>query len=434
MSGKAVKVGLIGLGTVGGGVARLLLEQRELLARRVGAELELARAVDLDPALATALNLPAGVYGQDVQALLNDPAIDLVVELIGGLKPALQFVLQAIAAGKHVATANKALLATHGPEIFAAAAANRVSVAFEASVGGGIPLIRSLREGLAANRVSRVLAILNGTCNYILSRMTAEGAAFGEVLKAAQDLGYAEADPTFDIEGTDTAHKLAIVAALVTGRQPRLADIPTSGITKITPLDIRFASEFGYRVKLLAILHNQNGVAQARVHPALVPQGHLLASVEGPFNAVHVTGDWVDEVMLYGRGAGRRPTASAVVGDLVDLAREVLAGCPGRVPPLGVAGGDQGRLELAPLADVRSQYYFRCTAQDQPGVLASISRVLGEHNISIEAVTQKGRQDQGPVPIVMLTHEAKEADVQKALAIIDALEVIAEPTVIIRKA
>jgi homoserine dehydrogenase len=427
-------VGLLGLGTVGGGVARLLLEQHDLLGKRLGAELKLSRAVDLDPSLAQGLDLPPGVLGGDAQALLDDPAIDIVVELIGGLNPAKDFVLRAIKNGKHVATANKALLAHHGAEIFAAAAQARVGVAFEASVAGGIPLIKTLREGLSANRVIRVLGILNGTCNYILSRMTSEGAAFADVLKAAQDLGYAEADPTFDVEGIDTAHKLAIVAALVSGRHPRLEDIPTQGITRLTPLDIQFAREFGYRIKLLALCRHQDGIFEARVHPALVPQGHLMASVDGPFNAVHLTGDWVDEVMLYGRGAGRRPTASAVAADLMDLARDILCGCGGRVPALGVAMDGAEPLELAPLDMVSCKYYFRFTAQDQPGVLASISRILGDHRISIEAVIQKGRQDQGPVPIVMLTHEAREADVRKALAIIDGLAVIAEPTMFIRKA
>lgn len=434
MTGKAVKVGLIGLGTVGGGVAQLLLEHGELLSRRLGAPLVLAKAVDLDASLAQGLGLPQGVYSSDVATVLDDPAIDIVVELIGGLKPAKDFVLRAIANGKHVATANKALLACHGAEIFAAARQHQVSLAFEAAVAGGIPLIKALREGLAANRISRVLGILNGTCNYILSRMTSEGAPFDQVLKAAQELGYAEADPTFDIEGTDTAHKLAILAALVSGQHPRLEDIPTQGISAITPLDIGLAGEFGCRIKLLALCSQDGGLFQARVHPALVPLDHPLASVEGPFNAVHLTGDWVDEVMLHGRGAGRRPTASAVAGDLMDLARDIICGCPGRVPALGTANGSPEPLALAPLEQVVCQYYFRISAQDQPGVLATISRVLGEHNISLEAVIQKGRRDQGPVPIVMLTHEARESDVQQALAVIDALPVVAQPTMLIRKA
>jgi len=433
MPDKAVKVGLIGLGTVGGGVAQLLLEKREALSQRLGAPLVLAKAVDLDLARGRSLGLPEGVCTAEVNAVLDDPTIDIVVELIGGLEPARGFVLRALNAGKQVATANKALLAKHGVEIFGAAKDHGVSVGFEASVAGGIPLIRSLRGGLAANRVTRVLGILNGTCNYILSRMTSEGADFGEVLQAAQDLGYAEADPTMDIAGHDTAHKLAIVAALVTGAQPELEAIPVEGITGITPLDIRFAREFGYRIKLLALLRNDNGAVEARVHPALVPQDHVLASVEGSFNAIHITGDWVDEVLLYGRGAGRRPTASAVVGDVVDLARDILAGCPGRVPGLGRAVADGGRLELTPISQAVCQYYFRVMALDQPGVLAAVARALGEHNISIEAVTQKGRQSAGPVPVVMITHEAREADVAAALAKINALPVVAEPTVVIRR-
>jgi homoserine dehydrogenase len=366
--------------------------------------------------------------------MLADPEIDIVVELIGGLEPARSFVLKAIAAGKHVATANKALLAHHGAQIMAAARDKGVTVAFEAAVGGGIPLIKSLKEGLAANQVSQALGILNGTCNYILSRMTDEGAPFNEVLAQAQALGYAEADPSFDVQGTDTAHKLAIVTALATGAWPRLEDIPTAGICELTPLDIQFAGEFGFKIKLLACMSQNGGKVEARVHPTLVPRGHLLASVEGPMNALHLTGDWVGPVLLYGQGAGRRPTASAVVGDVIDLARDILAGCKSRVPGLGDANDGTGSLELAPLSEVRCQYYFRFTAQDQPGVLAAIARILGEHHISIEAVLQKGRRDLGPVPIVMLTHEAREADVQAALAAINALPVIAQPTLLIRVA
>jgi homoserine dehydrogenase len=424
----------LGLGTVGGGVAQLLTGEGERFRRRLGADLVLKRAVDLDPKLAEELGLAPGVYTSDAQAMLADPDIDIVVELIGGLEPARTLVMRAIAAGKHVATANKALLAHHGAEIMAAAREKGVSVAFEAAVGGGIPLIKSLREGLAANQVTQALGILNGTCNYILSRMTSEGASFNEVLAQAQALGYAEADPSFDVQGTDTAHKLAIVAALATGAWPNLADIPAEGICDLTPLDIQLAGEFGFTIKLLACMAQRGDKVEARVHPTLVPRCHLLAAVEGPMNALHLTGDWVGPVLLYGQGAGRRPTASAVVGDVIDLARDILAGCPSRVPGLGEAEDGRGPLELAPLAEIRCQYYFRFTAQDQPGVLAAISRVLGEHHISIEAVLQKGRRDLGPVPIVMLTHEAKEADVQAALAVINAQPVIAQPTLLIRVA
>jgi homoserine dehydrogenase len=435
MAARMIKVGLIGLGVVGGGVARLMMEEKERLAEVLGAELILAGAADLDQSLAKDLGLPQDVYTPDATALLNDPTIDIVVELMGGLEPAKSFVLKAIEAGKQVVTANKALLAHHGAEIFKAARAKGVGVAFEASVGGGIPLIRSLREGLAANRIKACLGILNGTCNFILTKMTAEGASFQEVLKEAQAKGYAEADPTFDVEGIDTAHKLAIVTALITGAQPRLEDIPTEGIARLTPLDIQFAGEFGYKVKLLALLNQDGGKVEARVHPALVPVSHVLASVDGSFNALHLNGDWVDDVLLYGRGAGRRPTASAVVGDILDTARDLLRGVAGRVPPLGRAGLNSDKpLELKPLSEAVCQYYFRFTAQDKPGVLAAIAKILAEHSISIEAVIQKGRETGGGVPIVMMTHEAKEAEVQAALAKIDALEVISQPTMLIRKA
>jgi homoserine dehydrogenase len=435
MAERLVKVGLIGLGIVGGGVARLLLDEKERLAGVLGADLVLARAADLDQGLAQDLGLADGVYTPDAAAILDDPAIDIVVELMGGLEPARSFVLEAVANGKQVVTANKALLAHHGAEIFAAAKEKGVGVAFEASVGGGIPLIRSLREGLSANRINNCLGILNGTCNFILTKMTAEGASFEDVLREAQEKGFAEADPSFDVEGIDTAHKLAIVASLVTGSQPRLEDIPTEGITKLTPLDIQFAGEFGYKVKLLALLNQEDGGVEARVHPALVPMEHVLASVDGSFNALHLNGDWVDDVLLYGRGAGRRPTASAVVGDIVDTARDILRGVAGRVPALGRAGaGGEEPLVLKPISEAVCQYYFRFTALDKPGVLAAIAKILAEHQISIEAVIQKGREDGGGVPIVMMTHEAKEAEVQAALDEINGLEVISQPTMLIRKA
>ncbi|MCB2192312.1 MAG: homoserine dehydrogenase [Deltaproteobacteria bacterium] len=434
MQEKAVKVGLLGLGTVGGGVARLLMEKRAQLSGYLGVDLELTRAVDLEPSRAADLGLEPGVYSDDAWSVLEDRDIDIVVETVGGLEPARAMVLTALNKGKGVVTANKALLASHGVEIFHAARQNQVGIAFEASVGGGIPLVRSLRDGLAANHITSCLGILNGTCNFILSRMTAEGAPFEQVLAQAQAKGYAEADPTFDVQGTDTAHKLAIVASLVTGAQPRLDDIPTEGITKITPLDIQFAGEFGFKIKLLAVLNNQGNKVEARVHPALVPHDHLLSSVEGPFNALHVNGDWVGQVLLYGQGAGRRPTASAVVGDVLELARDVAAGVAGRVPPLGTCANGGRRLELASLDEAMCQYYCRFAALDQPGVLAAVARELGEFGISIEKVAQKGRQEAGPVPIVMLTHEALEADLRGALKKIDALPVIVEPTVVIRMA
>ncbi|MCB2228418.1 MAG: homoserine dehydrogenase [Desulfarculaceae bacterium] len=434
MARNSVRVGLLGLGIVGGGVARLLLDKKDRLSAYLGAELVLAKAADLEPARARELGLDDSVFVDDAWQVVEDPTIDLVVETIGGLEPARGLVLAALNHGKAVATANKALLANHGVELFQAARRHGVGISFEASVGGGIPLVRPLRDSLAANHVNSCLGILNGTCNFILSRMTAAGEPFDKVLAEAQAKGYAEADPTFDIEGTDTAHKLAIVAALVTGAQPRLEAVPTEGITHITPLDIEYAGEFGFKIKLLAVLNNQNEQVEARVHPALVPYDHPLASVDGVFNALHIDGDWVGPVLLYGKGAGRRPTASAVVGDVLELARDIVAGVPGRVPPLGTVADGGRRLELAPLDEVETQYYCRFAAKDQPGVLAAIARELGEYGISIEKVTQKGRQDQGAVPIVMLTHHAREASLRRALKQIDALPVIAEPTVVIRVA
>ncbi|MCB2189511.1 MAG: homoserine dehydrogenase [Deltaproteobacteria bacterium] len=434
MAQRAVKVGLLGLGTVGGGVAQLLLEEQERLADYLGAPLVLARAADLDESLARGLGLPGGVYCRDAWEVVNDPGIDIVVELIGGLKPAGDLILAALDQGKQVATANKHLLAKQGEAIFQKAREKQGGIAFEASVGGGIPLIQALREGLAANQISRCLGILNGTCNFILTQMREAGEPFEEVLKQAQAAGYAEADPTFDVEGIDTAHKLAIVTSLVTGRPADLAAIPTEGITRVTPLDIQFAGELGFKVKLLAELTYTAGRAAMRVHPALVPLGHPLAAVEGAFNAVFVQGDWVGDVLLYGKGAGRKPTASAVVGDVLALARDILTGCPGRVPPLGRMQEARGALSLAPAAEHRCQYYFRFSAEDKPSVLAAISRVLGDLGISIEAVTQKGRQAVGPVPVVMLTHEAREDQVQQALATIDALPEIAAKTMFLRVA
>ena len=434
MAPEKIRVGLLGLGIVGGGVARLLLDKKDQLSAYLGAELVLAKAADLEPARSQELGLDESVFVDDAWPVVEDPEIDLIVETVGGLEPARSLVLAALNHGKPVATANKALLASHGVEIFQAARRHGVGISFEASVGGGIPLVRPLRDSLAANRVNSCLGILNGTCNFILSRMTTAGEPFGQVLVEAQAKGYAEADPTFDIQGTDTAHKLAIVAALVTGAQPRLEAVPTEGITGITPLDIAYAGEFGFKIKLLAVLNNQGQRVEARVHPALVPHDHPLASVDGAYNALHIDGDWVGQVLLYGKGAGRRPTASAVVGDVLELARDLKAGVPGRVPPLGTEADAGRRLELAPLDEAVCQYYCRFAAQDQPGVLAAIARELGEYGISIEKVTQKGRQDQGSVPIVMLTHTAREASLRRALKQIDALPVIAEPTVVIRVA
>ena len=332
---KSINIGLIGFGTVGTGVARLLTEQRELLARRLGTPLVLKKVADLDLARARSVALPADCLTTRAEDILDDPEIDIVVELIGGTTAARDYVLEAIARGKHVVTANKALLAHHGNDLLAAAAAAGVEVAFEASVCGGIPIILALRQGLAANRIQELFGILNGTANYILTQMTQSGASYADALAEAQAHGYAEADPTLDVEGIDTAHKLAILMSLAYGSQLDLESIAVEGISRLNPLDLQFAGEFGYCLKLLAITRDDGHRVEARVHPTLVPRDHMLANVNGAMNAVYLTGDAVGPILLYGQGAGMMPTASAVVSDLIDLARNLLHGVPGRVPALG---------------------------------------------------------------------------------------------------
>jgi homoserine dehydrogenase len=312
-------------------------------------------------------------------------------------------------------TANKALLSIHGKEIFEAAVKNKVEVGFEASVGGGIPVIKALKEGLVANRILSIMGIMNGTANYILTKMTDQGAAFSEVLKEAQALGFAEADPTYDIEGIDTAHKLAILMTIAYGKHVQLKDINTEGISKIQPIDIDFAREFGCRIKLLAISHNHDSHVEARVHPTLVPESHMLANINGAYNAIYFTGDTVGNVLLYGQGAGKMPTGSAVAADVVDIARNILHGSTGRVPALSYLPEHIGIPAITPMTELRCPYYFRITALDKPGVLSTISGIFGKHSISIKSVIQKSRQQNEPVSIVLHTHEASEADVQKAL-------------------
>ena len=426
-----IQVGLIGFGTVGSGLAEVLLAQQGRLEKRTGFSVRLARVADIN-----IRELPARFSGveltDDARALINDPQIDIVVELIGGMEPARTFILEAIAAGKHVVTANKALLSQHGREIFAAAAGRGVEVGFEASVGGGIPVIKSLREGLVANRILSVMGIMNGTANYILTRMTDEGVPFDQVLRDAQEQGFAEADPTYDIEGIDTAHKLAILMSMAYGMSITHNEIPTEGISRIQPVDIEFAREFGCRIKLLAISRNHGDHVEARVHPTMVPESHLLAKIDGAFNAIHFAGDMVGNVLLYGLGAGQMPTGSAVAADVVDIARDIHAGSVGRVPSLSYLPDQIGERRVTSMDELSCAYYFRISARDEPGVLAAISGILSRHGISIESVIQKGRKSSGPVAIVMRTHVAVEAAVQKALAEIDDLEVVAAPTVKIR--
>jgi len=427
-----VKVGLIGLGTVGQGVVRLLTERREMLARRLGTELVLKKVAEIDPERRRLASLePERLTSRD-RDILEDPDIDIVVELIGGTTVARELVLEAISRGRHVVTANKALLALHGNEILAAAAQKGVDVAFEAAVCGGVPLILALRQGLAANRIQEMFGILNGTANYILTQMSEKGASFAQALAEAQAQGFAEADPTLDVEGIDTAHKLAILVSLAYCAPLNLEPIAVSGISNLDPLDLQLAREFGYAMKLLAITRNDGRTIEARVHPTLIPRTHMLANVSGAFNAVYLTGDAVGPILLYGQGAGMMPTASAVVSDILDLGRNLNRGVKCRVPPLGCDSALESPRNIKPLDEVVTNYYIRFAALDRPGVLSQISGILGKHNISIAAVIQKGREVKGAVPIVMITHEAKEANTRQALLEIDQLTVVSPPAVFYR--
>jgi homoserine dehydrogenase len=427
---KEIKLGLIGFGTVGTAVVDILQANASLIEQRLGGKMRLHKVADLDLEREREVEVPPEILTADANAVLDDPEIAVVIELIGGIEPARTFILKAMQKGKHVVTANKALLAQHGAEIFAAAQKYGVRIGFEASVGGGIPIIRSLREGLVANRIISLFGILNGTSNYILTRMTQEKKGFREVLKDAQRLGYAEVDPTLDVEGTDTAHKLAILAALAFGIRVDLNDIFVEGISAITPLDIQYSSEFGYRIKLLAIGKGNGEKVELRVHPTMLPVHHLLSTVEGVYNAIYIAGDAVGPTMFYGQGAGGLPTGSAVVSDLVDLCGDIIKGIKGRASHLPLVASSQGAVKA--IDEVVTPYYLRFTALDRPGVLSTISGVLGKHEISIASVIQKGRMVKEAVPIVMMTHEAKGSDIQRALSEINKLDIIRAKTTLIR--
>ncbi len=426
-----VRIGLLGLGTVGAGVAKLLESQRALLEERAGCRLTLAAVADVDVTRPReGLDLARLPLTTDAARVLADPSVQIVVELVGGLEPARSFILKALGAGKHVVTANKALLAHHGAELYDEARRRQVALGFEAAVAGGIPLIRAVKEGLVANRILAAFGIVNGTCNYILSKMTEEELDFSAVLKEAQTHGYAEADPSLDIEGMDSAHKLQILVTLAFRTFVDLKHIHTEGITRVTPQDIAYARELGYRVKLLAIAKAIEGAVEAHVHPTMIPAAAPLAAVSGVFNAVFLTGDAVGDLMFYGRGAGQLPTASAVWSDIVEIARRIAHGVPSlplELPPTG-----PGTLPLRAMDSIRSAYYLRVMAQDSPGVLSRVAGILGENNISIASVIQKERAAREAVPVVMMTHEAREKDMRAALAAIDRLPVVAAPTMMIR--
>jgi homoserine dehydrogenase len=429
MKKNKISVGIIGFGTVGTGTVKILLENRGVLRERLGFGINLRRIADLDIVRDRGIHVHKGILTTDVDTILNDPEIDIVVELIGGIRPAKDFILKAIRNKKHVVTANKALLATAGNEIFAAALKAKVEIGFEASVAGGIPILKVLREGLVANRIKAVYGIINGTSNYILTKMTEENVEFSVALKEAQNLGYAEADPTLDIEGIDSAHKLAILASLSYGIPISYEDIYTEGISQISLQDIGFASELGYKVKLLTIAKETDSEIELRVHPTMLPKEYLISKVDGPFNAIYVEGDATGSTLYYGRGAGSMPAGSAVVSDIVDIARNMRKNATGRVPILTKTHRDR---RIKRMDEVISMYYFRFSALDRPGVLSKISGILGKYNISIASVIQKGRRVGEAVPVVVRTHKAKEKDIRQAIKEIDQLSVVMDKTVFIR--
>jgi homoserine dehydrogenase len=429
MSGgtKAIKVGILGLGNIGAGTVEILRKNGALLEKRLGVPFELVRAADKDASRAQRLGLPAGVFTTDAAQVVRDPEVQVVIELIGGIEPARSLILAAMDNGKHVVTANKALLSTHWEEIVSRAEQRRVSLGFEGSVAGGIPLIHAIRRGLVANRIHRVTGIINGTCNYILTRMARERKPFAEILADAQANGFAEANPALDVDGIDAAQKLAILVDLCFDLTVGPDAIARTGISAVTPLDLATAEELGYRMKLLCSASaSEDGQVEAWVHPALVPLAHPLAAVDGVFNAVYLEDDNLGPSLYFGRGAGALPTGSAVLADLVSAGRDILSGAVSRMPASGarIRGGERGRLR--PAGDARSEFYLRVTALDQPGVLSAVTGVLGRHGVSIESVIQRGRAGaQGSaVPILIVTHDATYAEMTAALAELDSLPAV----------
>jgi len=439
---KPIQIGLLGIGTVGSGVFNVLARNQEEIRRRAGRGIQISMVADLDAARARSIVGESARVVGDAREVIANPDIDVVVELIGGYGIARQLVLEAITAGKHVVTANKALLAVHGTEIFQAAAERGVIVAFEAAVAGGIPIIKALREGLTANQIQWVAGIINGTTNFILSEMRDKGLDFDVVLKEAQRLGYAEADPTFDIEGVDAAHKATIMSAIAFGIPVQFDKAYVEGITRLAAADIRYAEQLGYRIKLLGITKRRPEGVELRVHPSLVPAKRLIANVEGAMNAVLVQGDAVGATLYYGKGAGAEPTASAVIADLVDIARLMEADPTHRVPPLAFQShtlGEAGKeLPVLPMAEVVTSYYLRIRVADEAGVLARITGILAGAGISIDAVLQREADEVGgegstQTDLIILTHDTREGDMDAALAQIQPLPTVLAPITRIRK-
>ena len=420
-----IKVGLLGIGTVGGGTFNVLKRNQQEIQRRTGKAIEIVKVADRNLELARKVTEGQVEVTDDAFSVVNDPNVDVVVELIGGYGVAKDLVLKAIESGKHVVTANKALIALHGSEIFAAAQKKGVIVAFEAAVAGGIPIIKALREGLAANRIEWIAGIINGTTNFILTEMREKGLAFADVLGEAQRLGYAEADPTFDVEGIDAAHKLTIMSAIGFGIPTQFDKAYTEGITKLESKDIRYAEELGYRVKLLGITKRTAAGVELRVHPTLIPEKRLVANVNGAMNAVVVKGDAVGPTLYYGAGAGAEPTASAVVADLIDVARLASASADQRVPYLGFQPDQMADLPILPIGEIDSAYYLRMRMLDKPGVLADVTKILGDRDISIDAMMQKEpEENETEADIVILTHVTKEKNMDAAIGAIEALAAI----------
>ncbi len=426
---KEIGLGLLGFGTVGAGVVRGLQQNGELIASRLGVKLVLRRIADLDLESDRGVAVDEGILSTDARAVIDDPEVDVVIELVGGTGVAKEFVLRALEQGKPVVTANKALLADFGTEIFDLARERKTDIYFGASVGGGIPIIRALREGLSANRIRTIHGILNGTCNYILTEMERAGVPFDECLADAQAKGYAEAEPSLDIDGFDTAHKAVILASLAYGGTVPMDAVHVEGIRGLSDLDIGYARDLGYRVKLLAVIGERDGAVEIRVHPSLVPLDSMLGSVSGVFNAVLVNGDMTGDTLYYGRGAGADPTASTVLGDVVDVVRNLESGSAHRIAAIPESGDE---IRIRPMSEIRTRYYLRFCLKDEPDVLSQISHALGKHQISVAAAMQKDEPDDNHVPVVFMTHEAVEEEVDAALKEIAALDCVSGEPVRLR--
>jgi homoserine dehydrogenase len=428
-----IRIGIIGFGTIGSGVVKILETNGDIIKKRLGTEIEVIKIADLDISTDRGMKIDQSILTTNVLELVNDSEIDIIVELIGGYEPARTLILESISNGKHIVTANKALLAKHGDEVFSTANHKQVSIGFEASVGGAIPIIRSIRESFVANKINNIEGIVNGTANYILSKMSDEHCSFDLALQEAQEKGFAEADPTFDIEGIDSAHKIVILTRLAYGTSINFDDINIQGISGISSEDIECAREFGYRIKLLAISKYNGESVDVRVHPAMIPHSHPMANVNGVFNAVRLCDDLMGENVLVGHGAGSLPTGSAVVADIVQIARDILSGSKNRVSSQSFQNNEMKSIPIMNIKDIHSEYFLRFSVLDNPGVLSRISGILGSYSIGILSVIQKGRSDQGKgVPLIMMTHRSNEKNIQLALREIDNLDVTCEKSNFIR--